>query len=104
MSQFAANSRNIDWARQLDGAGACVITNEPVKHRRAVADGLLLYHVLHPTDSDRDEWTQHYARALAYFKQVVREYGHAHLHAEIHHTAQYDAECLLRTETDEIEL
>jgi hypothetical protein len=64
----------------------------------AVADDQMLYHVLHPTRSECDEWTQNYGRALAYFYRFSRDYGCAHLHVETHHARQYDANCLLRTD------
>lgn len=72
--------------------------DKAVAHRPAVADELVLYHVLHPTDPNRDEWTQDYIRAMAYFWQFRRDKGEAHLHAEIHRAGQYTAECLQRTE------
>jgi hypothetical protein len=73
-------------------------SNAPA-HPRAAAVELVLYHVVHPTDSDRDEWTQNYIRARAFYVQFERDYGTAHLHREIHHAGQYDAECLMHTET-----
>ena len=78
------------------------MTAAPVslEHRPAVAGELVLYHVLHPTNSDRDEWTQDHVVAVALFQQFVREYGGGHLHVEIHHAGQYDAECLVRAETE----
>lgn len=69
-------------------------------HPAAVAPDVLLYHVVHPTNMDCDQWTQDYSRALAVCAQFVRVYGGVHLHAETHHAGQYDAECLLRTDTE----
>lgn len=67
---------------------------EPVGHRRAGAPPLTLYHVLHPANPDRDEWTQSYVKAQAYFEQFKRDYGGAHIHVETHYAGQYDARCL----------
>jgi hypothetical protein len=68
------------------------------KPRQAVAHDLVLYHVLHPTQPDKDEWTQQYTRAVGYLMQFARDYGIAHLHIETYHTGQYNAECLMRTD------
>ena len=69
-------------------------------HPAAVAHAVVLYHVVHPMDSEADQWTQDYTRALTICAQFVRDYGGVHLHAETHHAGQYDAECLLRTDTE----
>ena len=58
----------------------------------------MLYHVLHPTESDKDEWTQDYERAVGYLMQSAKKYGKAHLHVETYHAGQCDAECLMRTD------
>jgi hypothetical protein len=76
-----------------------MMANESAAHRRAVANDLALYHVLHPTDPELDEWTQDYIRARAFYEQFARDYGDAHMHVEVHHAGQYEAECLMRTET-----
>jgi hypothetical protein len=68
------------------------------KHRRAVATEQALYHVLHPSDPERDEWTQDYIRARAFYEQFKRDYGGAHLHVEVHPAGQYEAECLMHAE------
>jgi hypothetical protein len=64
----------------------------------ALATDQVLFHVVHPVDANRDEWTQDYERAVAICAQFVRDYGSVHLHVETHRAGQYDAECLLRTE------
>lgn len=74
---------------------------EPAVHPPALATDRVLYHVVHPVDADRDEWTQHYQRALAFCAQFVRDFGGVHLHAETHRAGQYDATCLLRHVTEE---
>lgn len=74
------------------------MATEQAAHRRTVAHELALYHVLHPTDSELDEWTQDYIRARAFYEQFARDYGGAHMHVEMHHAGQYEAGCLMRTE------
>jgi hypothetical protein len=68
-------------------------------HPPAVAAEILLYHVVHPALPDLDEWTQDYTRAAAICARFVRDYGGVHLHAETHQAGQYEARCLVRTET-----
>jgi hypothetical protein len=69
-------------------------------HRPAVAETIVLYHVVHPSQPDMDEWTQDYILALAMFEQFARRYGDAHLHVETHRAGGYDAECLQRSRNE----
>lgn len=64
--------------------------------RMAVADDRVLYHVMHPVDMAADLWTPDCVLAWGIYEQFVRRYGAAHLHREILHARQYDAECLAR--------
>jgi hypothetical protein len=66
----------------------------------ALADDLTLYHVVHPSNPELDEWTQDYIRARAFYERFARDYGCAHLHRKIFHAGQYEAECLMHTEPD----
>jgi hypothetical protein len=76
-----------------------MMANKQAVHRRAVAHDLALYHVLHPSDPELDEWTQDYIRARAFYEQFARDYGSAHMHVEVLPAGHYEAECLMRTET-----
>jgi hypothetical protein len=75
-----------------------MMASKPAVHRRAATHDLALYHVLHPSDPELDEWTQDYIRARAFYEQFKRDYGSAHMHVEVHHAGQYKAECLMRAE------
>ena len=72
-------------------------------HPAAFADPTqehVLYHVLHPSGEDQDQWTGDYNIALDFFEQFVRDYGQAHLHVEYVGAGQCAAECLLRTDAE----
>jgi hypothetical protein len=75
-----------------------MIASEQAVHRGAVTDELTLYHVVHPYDSDRDEWTQHYDQARGLYVRFAQSYGQAHLHVDTFRAGQYEAVCLLRTD------
>jgi hypothetical protein len=77
-----------------------MMAHEQAVRRRAAVYDLALYHVLHPSDSELDEWTQDYIRARAFYEQFKRDYGGAHMHVEVHPAGQYEAECLMRSEID----
>jgi hypothetical protein len=58
------------------------MTADEHRYTATVAYDVELYHVVHPTDPDRDEWTQNYILALAGYFRFVRDFGDAHLHVE----------------------
>jgi hypothetical protein len=75
-----------------------MMASEQAVHRRAVAHDLALYHVVHPADPERDEWTQHYDQARGLYVRFAQSYGQAHLHVDTFRAGQYEAVCLLRTD------
>jgi hypothetical protein len=83
-------------ATDIAGNGEVDGIMPPTAHRPAVAAGLTLYHVVHPTDLDRDEWMQHYSQAKAVYERFAREDAKVHLHVETFRAGQYEAGCLLR--------
>jgi hypothetical protein len=66
--------------------------------RAPAADELVLYHILHPTRKEWDQWTSDYKSALDCYEQYTERYGRAHLHLEHVHPGQYEAYCLRRSD------
>jgi len=60
----------------------------------------VLYHVLHPSGEDWDQWTGDYNIALDFFEQFVRDYGQAHLHVEHVGAGRCASECLMHTDKE----